>query len=75
MENTKHLRDQAELALRIAAGITDETIREQLKRVAAEQIAEAERQERSDAPDEPSDPPHATSASPDRNAEKDKGGR
>lgn len=45
--DTKHLRDQAELALRIAAGITDETIREQLKRVAAEQIAEAEREERS----------------------------
>jgi hypothetical protein len=44
--DTKHLREQAELALRVAASITDDVIRNQLKRIAAEHIAQAERWER-----------------------------
>lgn len=72
--DTKHLRDQAELALRIAAGITDEEVREQLKRVAAEQIAAAERQERSDASGEPSDAAPGTGSRQGPGGETDDGG-
>lgn len=72
--DTKHLRDQAELALRIAAGITDEEVREQLKRVAAEQIAAAERQERSAASGEPSDAAPGTASRQGPGGETDDGG-
>lgn len=44
--DAKQLRETAELALRIAARITDDVLREQLKRIAADHMAQAERWER-----------------------------
>jgi hypothetical protein len=44
--DAKRLRDTAELALRIAARMTDDVLREQLKRIAADHIAQAERWEK-----------------------------